>query len=127
MHHLLSKLHSLFTKPVNRIEAILITIILVPLLGVVAASAATTISTDITTGGVVTSTGAGNSSFLGSLGIGTTSPWALFSINPNGINGPAFAIGSSTATNFVVTNAGRVGIGTNAPATYPEPRIRTLN
>ena len=30
------------------------------------------------------------------VGIGTTSPWGLLSINPNGITGPAFAIGSST-------------------------------
>ena len=50
-----------------------------------------------------------------SVGIGTTSPWALLSINPNGIAGPAFAIGSSTATNFLITNAGRVGIGTTSP------------
>ena len=50
------------------------------------------------------------------VGIGTTSPWALLSINPNGIAGPAFAIGSSTATNFLVTNAGKVGIGTTSPA-----------
>ena len=52
----------------------------------------------------------------GNVGIGTTSPWAQFSINPNGITGPAFAIGSSTATNFVVTNGGQVGIGTANPA-----------
>ena len=50
-----------------------------------------------------------------SVGVGTTSPWALLSINPNGIAGPAFAIGSSTATNFLVTNAGKVGIGTTSP------------
>ncbi len=51
----------------------------------------------------------------GSTGIGTTSPWAQLSVNPNGITGPAFAIGSSTATNFVVTNGGNVGIGTTSP------------
>jgi hypothetical protein len=51
----------------------------------------------------------------GNVGIGTTSPWALLSVNPNGIIGPAFAIGSSTATKFIVTNGGYVGIGTNAP------------
>ncbi len=54
----------------------------------------------------------------GNFGIGTTSPWAQLSINPNGISGPSFAIGSSTATNFVVTNGGNVGIGTTSPA-YP--------
>src|SRR5262249_8489079 len=49
--------------------------------------------------------------------IGTTSPWAKLSINPVAADGsaPAFAIGSTTATNFVVTNAGTVGIGTANP------------
>jgi hypothetical protein len=51
----------------------------------------------------------------GFVGVGTTSPWGMLSINPNGITGPAFAIGSSTATNFVVTNGGSVGIGTTSP------------
>lgn len=36
------------------------------------------------------------------LGIGTSSPWAQLSINPSGLTGPAFAVGSSTATAFVV-------------------------
>ncbi len=51
----------------------------------------------------------------GSVGIGTTSPWAQLSVNPNGISGPSFAIGSSTKTDFVVTNGGNVGIGTASP------------
>ncbi len=51
----------------------------------------------------------------GNVGIGTSSPWAQLSINPNGITGPAFVIGSSSITNFVVTNSGNVGIGTESP------------
>jgi hypothetical protein len=51
----------------------------------------------------------------GALGIGSSSPWGQLSVNPNGITGPAFVIGSSTATNFIVTNAGNVGIGTTSP------------
>ncbi len=51
----------------------------------------------------------------GSVGIGTTSPWGLFSINPNGITGPSFVVGSSTATKFIVANSGNVGIGTTSP------------
>jgi fibronectin-binding autotransporter adhesin len=47
----------------------------------------------------------------GSVGVGTTTPWGLLSINPNGINGPAFVIGSSTATKFLVNNGGQVAIG----------------
>lgn len=49
------------------------------------------------------------------VGIGSTSPWAQLSINPNGITGPSFAIGSSTRSLFVVTNMGNVGIGTTTP------------
>lgn len=52
----------------------------------------------------------------GNVGVGTSSPWALLSVNPNGITGPAFAVGSSTGTNFVVANSGYVGIGTTTPA-----------
>ncbi len=50
--------------------------------------------------------------------IGTTSPWALLSLNPDDISGPSFAIGSTTSTHFVVTNGGLVGIG-NANPTVP--------
>ena len=37
-----------------------------------------------------TITGAGN------VGVGTTTPWGLLSVNPNGTTGPAFVVGSST-------------------------------
>ena len=49
------------------------------------------------------------------VGFGTTSPWGMLSINPNGITGPSFVIGSSTATKFIVTNGGNIGIGTTSP------------
>ena len=54
----------------------------------------------------------------GFVGIGTTTPWAQFSINPLATNGsaPSFAVGSSTSTKFVITNAGLVGIGTSTPS-----------
>ncbi|PCI28450.1 hypothetical protein COB55_03855, partial [Candidatus Wolfebacteria bacterium] len=58
----------------------------------------------------LTITGAGN------IGIGSTTPWALLAVNPNGISGPSFVIGSSTKTDFVVTNGGNVGIGIAAPS-----------
>ncbi|MES2087839.1 MAG: immunoglobulin-like domain-containing protein [Patescibacteria group bacterium] len=52
----------------------------------------------------------------GLVGIGTTTPFAQLSVNPNAIgSAAAFIIGSSTATNFVVTNGGNVGIGTAVP------------
>ncbi|KND47938.1 MAG: hypothetical protein AB199_04240 [Parcubacteria bacterium C7867-004] len=53
--------------------------------------------------------------FVGNLGIGSTTPWAQLSVNPDGITGPAFAIGSTTSTSFVVTNGGNVGVGTTTP------------
>lgn len=55
----------------------------------------------------------------GFTGHASSSPFGLLSINPTAANGsaPAFAIGSSTGTSFVVTNAGAVGIGTAAPTT----------
>ena len=52
----------------------------------------------------------------GNVGIASSSPWGLLSVNPNGITGPAFVIGSSTATKFIVDNGGNVGIGTTTPA-----------
>ncbi len=52
----------------------------------------------------------------GNIGVASTTPWGLLSVNPNGISGPSFVIGSSTATNFIVTNAGSVGIGTTSPS-----------
>lgn len=53
----------------------------------------------------------------GNLGVGTTSPWGLLSVNPNALAAgtPQFVVGSSTQTSFVVTNSGNVGIGTAAP------------
>ncbi|HYF29057.1 MAG TPA: helix-turn-helix domain-containing protein, partial [Candidatus Paceibacterota bacterium] len=58
----------------------------------------------------------GRSYFSSTVSVASTSPWGLLSVNPNGITGPAFVVGSSTGTNFIVTDGGRVGIGTTAPA-----------
>jgi hypothetical protein len=51
----------------------------------------------------------------GNVGIGSTSPWGLLSVNASGLAAgvPQFVVGSSTRTNFVVTQAGRVLIGTS--------------
>ncbi len=72
------------------------------------------VTNTFTVGGNATTSSNGNFITAGSVGVGTTSPWALFSVSPNGISGPAFAIGSSTATNLVVTNGGEVKIGSGA-------------
>ncbi|MBI4128553.1 MAG: hypothetical protein HY460_00755, partial [Parcubacteria group bacterium] len=59
-------------------------------------------------GGLTIATGGGN------VGIGTTSPWARLSVNQNSQQ-PAFAIGSSTATSFLVSASGNVGLGSTTP------------
>lgn len=52
----------------------------------------------------------------GNVGIGTSTPWAQLSINPNGVTGPSFLIGSSTATTLMVQGTtGNVGMGTSSP------------
>lgn len=50
------------------------------------------------------------------VGVASSSPWAKFSISSADLGAsPAFAIGSSTGTQFVVDSGGRVGIGTSSP------------
>ena len=49
------------------------------------------------------------------VGISSTTPWGLLSVNPNGISGPSFVVGSSTATHFTVKNNGNVGVSTTSP------------
>jgi hypothetical protein len=55
----------------------------------------------------------------GLMGLGSTTPWAQLSVNPNGVTGPEFVVGSSTATHLIVTNSGNVGIGTTTPTLGP--------
>ena len=51
----------------------------------------------------------------GNVGIGTTSPWAKFAINPIAGDTNQFVVGSSTATSLIITPGGTVGIGTTTP------------
>ncbi|MBP9711325.1 MAG: tail fiber domain-containing protein [Candidatus Pacebacteria bacterium] len=53
----------------------------------------------------------------GSVGIASTSPWARASVDTTGITGrqPSFTVGSSTRTDFLITQDGRVAIGTTTP------------
>lgn len=68
-----------------------------------------------------TNTFSGHDFFNNSVGIGTTSPFGFLSVNPTAAlgNAPAFVIGSSSATQFVVTTAGNVGINTANPTNLP--------
>jgi len=70
--------------------------------------------------GTITATSTSTSvptNFSGTLiGIASTSPWARLSVHANNLgSAPAFAVGSSTGTNLIVTNGGLVGIGTTTP------------
>jgi len=50
------------------------------------------------------------------VGIGSTTPWGLFSVNPSyNPNNPSFVVGSSTRTDFIVRTNGNVGVGTTSP------------
>lgn len=53
----------------------------------------------------------------GVIGVGTTSPWAKLSVNPDntGSGLPGFVVGSSTATQLIVDASGNVGIATTTP------------
>jgi len=53
----------------------------------------------------------------GIVGIASSTPWGALSVNPSGITGPSFVIGSSTKTDFIVTNAGNVGVGMTGTST----------
>lgn len=54
--------------------------------------------------------------FGNNFGVATGTPWALLSVGSTaGV--PQFAIGSSTGTQFIVDQNGRVGVGTGAPNT----------
>jgi hypothetical protein len=50
------------------------------------------------------------------IGVGSTTPWALLSVNPTAGQNP-FAIGSSTATLFSINAAGGVQLAVTQPAT----------
>ncbi len=53
--------------------------------------------------------------FAGNVGVGTTSPYGLLSVNANNIgSGPAFVVGSSTKTSLIIDNFGKVGIGSQS-------------
>ncbi len=56
-------------------------------------------------------------STTGKLGLGSTTPWGLLSVNASGLaaTAPQFVIGSSTGTDFIVTQNGNIGVGTTSP------------
>ncbi len=53
----------------------------------------------------------------GNVGVGTSSPWATFSVDQSGIGnpGPRFVVGSPASTDLLVDSSGNVGIGTASP------------
>ncbi len=73
-------------------------------------------SSQLTVGNLIATT-TSTSYFGGSVGIGTTTPWGLLSVNPNalGTSVPEFVVGSSSATHLLVNQSGFVGIGLTNP------------
>jgi len=59
----------------------------------------------------------GNAYLNGQVGIGSTTPWARLSVDTSSLAAgvPSFAVGSSTRTDFVITQSGSVGLGTTSP------------
>ena len=57
----------------------------------------------------------GNGTFSGTLGIGTTTPWGNLSVSTLNSSAPELVVGSTTATNFFISNTGNVGVGTSTP------------
>ena len=54
----------------------------------------------------------------GRLGIASTTPFGLLSVNGGNIDAPQFVVGSSTGVNFIVSDNGNVGVGaTTSPGT----------
>ena len=49
------------------------------------------------------------------LGVGTSTPWAKLAVNPVAGDTNQFVVGSSTATSFLINNAGSIGVGTTSP------------
>lgn len=97
-----TKLRTFLTKPVNRIESIVITVLLVPILAAAVTSAATTISTDISTGGNLSVMG--TTTLMGNVGVGiTSSPEDIFRVEgqnqTGGLNRLEFDGDSSTGYN----------------------------
>ncbi|PCI28540.1 hypothetical protein COB55_03755, partial [Candidatus Wolfebacteria bacterium] len=111
------------TTPNNKLDIYSTTAAAIGFSGASGSTYKWTIGMDVTNAGrfaISSSTALGTTDRLvidgaGNVGIGSTTPWALLAVNPNGITGPSFAIGSSTKTDFIVTNSGNVGIGTTSP------------
>lgn len=117
-----SRLRAFLTKPVNRIESIVITVLLVPLLAAAVTSAATTISTDISTGGSLSVTA--TTTLHGSLDIPTAG--RTFHINAEegnpGEGNMRFILGElddNTSSNVLFGDDGTISMqGENWNATF---------
>lgn len=84
--------------------------------------AALEVQASSTTGNAFTAWSAGGANLFsilngGNVGVGSSTPFGLFSINPNGLPAgvPQFVIGSSTGTSLLVKQNGDIGIGTASP------------
>ncbi len=82
--------------------------------GIGATASAGTIA--LYTSGITSATERMRIDTTGRVGVGSTSPWGLMSVNLTGSTPPAFVVGSSTGTGFLVTSAGLAAFGTTSTA-----------
>lgn len=60
--------------------------------------------------------GSGTYTVPNKFGVGSTSPFGTLGVNPVAGDANQFVVGSSTATSFIISNAGNIGVGTTSPA-----------
>lgn len=96
------------------------------------AFASSTIGDGTQIGGLTVSGGAtttGNAYFANTVGIASTSPWAGLSVDTTGlaVGMPSFSVGSSTRQDFLITQSGRIDIGTTTDPYTTAVAIPLLN
>jgi hypothetical protein len=69
------------------------------------------------TGGTLAANERARFDLAGDFGLASTSPWARLSVNADAslYASPAFAVGSTSSTYFLINNGGKVGVGTTSP------------
>lgn len=73
-------------------------------------------TSQLTVNNIIASSTTAVSEFWGNVGISSSTPWGQLAVNPiAGQSANKFVIGSSSATSFLVNNAGVVGVGTLNP------------
>lgn len=101
-----------FTHPASGVSA---TTSELRMAGFVSTASSTIVGNATTTGTQSSGVASSTFAYFGSASVGTTSPAGRFAINPTAGDTNQFIVGSTTATSFIITPAGNVGIGTTQP------------